>query len=378
MTQLITHMLKPWPEHRPSAEAVQQEVTLWQVALSPVLDTMTLRGKHAYPFGEQMSFEVVCAGKGLLHGVHDLSWIQPYVGSDLDHAVEKRVVDELTSLPSYTNVTVALDLTGLKQGTHVLRVEALVGGVLHEAQHEFQVEMSAQQLWDAGKHEQALQHELRPAWLEQQLAGLTSVSTAYAFMQMLERLKTAHPSQTDTLEAFRQRADQQFAAKSPTPKPASVTGEKRAVAKSEPVTLFEKPQPVRDAVKPAKPKQIRMRMIGAVILLAVLGGTSWMTMLHKADSVEAALLAKLRSSEATERVEAYAQLATLAGDASNSNAQQWMGYRYLMGDGVEKDLQLAKTWYKKAKDGGSRSATTQLAEIDKALTAPVSVPAAPK
>lgn len=377
MTQLISQMLKPWPEHRPTAEAVQQEVTLWQAALSPVLDTMTLRGKPAYPFGEQMSFQVVCAGKGLLHGVHDLSWIQPYVGSALCHAVEKQVVDELTSLPSYTNVTVALDLTGLKQGTHTLRVEALVGGVLHEAQYEFQVEMSAQQLWNAGKHEQALQRELRLEWLEQQLAGLGSVSTAYAFMQMLERLKTSHPKKKDRLDTFKQRADQQFAAKSPVSKPAPVTGEKPSVV-NKPVKLFEKQAPIIDPidVKPPKPNWRRRIVVGLVTLLAGLS-VVWAVMPGKfTTKSEAELLEKLRSKETTVREKAYTELATLAEDPANSNAQQWMGYRYLMGDGVEKDLQAAKTWYTKARDGGSSVAATQLAEIDKALT-PVA-PAKPK
>lgn len=370
MTQLISQMLKPWPEHRPSATEVENEVALWQEALFPVLKNFTLQGNPTYAAGESMVFKLNCAGSGLLRGEHDFSWIQSYLGNALCHAT-KEVVDDLTCLPHFDNFTLALHLTGLKQGKHILRVEALVGGVLHEDQHEFQVEMSTQQLWDAGKHEQALQRELRPAWLEQQLAGLTSVSTAYAFMQMLERLKTTHPSQTDTLEAFRQRADQQFAAKSPVPKPAPVTGEEQPAVKK-PVKLFEKQEPIIDPidVKPPKPNW-RRRIVGSVTLLAGLS-VVWAVMPGKSTTKsEAELLENLRSKDATAREKAYTELAVLAEDPANSNAQQWMGYRYLMGDGVEKDLKTAKGWYKKAEAAGSSAAVLQLVEIDKALaTAP--------
>ena len=58
---------------------------------------------------------------------------------------------------------------------------------------------------------------------------------------------------------------------------------------------------------------------------------------------------------------------SIINEAENMNAQQWVGYRYLVGNGVKPDLQQAKQWYQKAAAAGSVSAQTQLKVIDDAL-----------
>ena len=84
------------------------------------------------------------------------------------------------------------------------------------------------------------------------------------------------------------------------------------------------------------------------------------------DPIDAAsLLKQLQTNKATD--ETYEQLAQLANEAENVNAQQWVGYRYLVGNGVKPDLQQAKQWYQKAAAAGSVSAQTQLKVIDDAL-----------
>ena len=67
----------------------------------------------------------------------------------------------------------------------------------------------------------------------------------------------------------------------------------------------------------------------------------------------AILLKQLQTNKATD--ETYEQLAQLANEAENVNAQQWVGYRYLVGNGVKPDLPQAKQWYQKAAAQASAS-----------------------
>lgn len=399
MTQLISQMLKPWPEHRPSAEAVQREISELQKLLFPTVTVFTLSCPTTFPVGQAVKCVLDMEGRGLDNGNKSaLGWLSVTV-DDVPQAVSWNLVDEINGMTVLHNWMI---INGpLAQGKHTLVVEALVAGQTYTARHTFTTVMSTQQLWEAGQHETALTQELRPEWLEQQLASLTNVSTAYAFMQMLERLKIIHPAQIDKLETFKQQADQRFIPKQP-------ASESTSTAKRKPIWLFGKSR-LELREKPSKPERVIViklamklmlkQMFVVVINLAtklkrlivtklvatklkrIIGMAMWMIAgfigvvllsdLVKVEpspesSVDAALLENLRSKDAAVRKKAYTELEALAEDPANSNAQQWMGYRYLMGDGVKIDLQVAKTWYRKAEDSSS-TAVTQLVEIDKAL-----------
>ncbi|MEE9426196.1 MAG: hypothetical protein V3V18_14640 [Methylococcales bacterium] len=70
----------------------------------------------------------------------------------------------------------------------------------------------------------------------------------------------------------------------------------------------------------------------------------------------------LHSSNLDERLQGY-EVAEEAASAGGVNSQLWMGYRYETGDGVERDLVIAASWYSKAAEQGNTLANEKLTKI---------------
>lgn len=67
--------------------------------------------------------------------------------------------------------------------------------------------------------------------------------------------------------------------------------------------------------------------------------------------------------EAKEYVKAHEILYPLAAYNRNHDAQFYMGMIYFYGEGVEKDIDQAVEWWKKAMRGGNVDAAYRLSEI---------------
>lgn len=61
--------------------------------------------------------------------------------------------------------------------------------------------------------------------------------------------------------------------------------------------------------------------------------------------------------------EAYDALYDAAAYKNNSEAQYYMGMMYFYGDGVEKNLENAMQWWKKAMRNGHMDAANRMSEI---------------
>ncbi len=70
----------------------------------------------------------------------------------------------------------------------------------------------------------------------------------------------------------------------------------------------------------------------------------------------------LHSSNLAERLQGY-EVAEEAASAGGVNSQLWMGYRYETGDGIERDLVIAASWYSKAAEQGNTLANEKLTKI---------------
>lgn len=70
----------------------------------------------------------------------------------------------------------------------------------------------------------------------------------------------------------------------------------------------------------------------------------------------------LHSSNLDERLQGY-EVAEEAASAGGVNSQLWMGYRFETGDGVERDLVIAASWYSKAAEQGNTLANEKLSRI---------------
>jgi hypothetical protein len=70
----------------------------------------------------------------------------------------------------------------------------------------------------------------------------------------------------------------------------------------------------------------------------------------------------LHASNIDERLQGY-EVAEEAASAGGVNSQLWMGYRYETGDGVERDLVIAASWYSKAAEQGNTLANEKLSRI---------------
>lgn len=342
MTGFINQMLRPWPEHRPDAQAVLAEVIAWDTLLFPVLEMIELTGETAYPMGEPLVFMLLYRGVGLEDGGSHFPWLQVTVDG------QRVVASWMRSSPDGQCLMLTLGKP-LSTGKHDISVGAWVGGLLYEAQHVFDVVMSAQQLWDAGQHEQALVHELRQEWLAQLLGTQASTVARYQYMQLLERLKTSHPGQVGLLDSFLDQAD-------------NLSGTKIKAAPLRKVMLqrFSLLSPGRLKMKATPLRKIMLLAAGVGTLSLLWVG--WFV--GDKPVTEVKLLGQF--PVAPDQSITYTQLLELA-NGNNPNAQAWLGYRYLIGDGVGKDLQEAKKWYKKAADAGSAPAQQQLEEINRAI-----------
>ena len=347
VVQFITRMLHPWPDNRPTAHDVQQEVAVWEAALSPKLTDLALEGKPTYSAEESLRFALRFHETGC--GLNGWDWLQTSVDG------KRQTLDWQPSLQQQ-GLMMALP-EPLERGQHTLRVEAWVGGQQHVAQLNFEVVMSAQQLWAAGEHEQALHHELRDEWLGQLLRDKTDVRGRIDFMQLLGKLRETHPQQAALLDVYQQRANQLGGG-------GALSGDKGE--KRKPLGLGGVGK-VRDKTdnKTGAVVWLTGLFIFTVLWQSIKPAPIWVV----AEAPSPALLEQLRDKDKTIRTTAYATAETLAAEGSNTNAQQWAGYRHLTGDGVTKDLQKAKDWYSKATAGGSSAAKQQLDEINKAIAA---------
>lgn len=367
MVRFIQQMLKPWPEHRPDAQAVLAEVKQWQAFLFPTVEAFSLSAASTFSVGQAVVAELYLQGQGLGDGSEGrFRWLTVTVDAS-PQAVSWQELPESSAQTRHLQLTLA---ERLAQGKHRLTVEAWVNGQVHTATHTFELVMSAQQLWEAGQHESALMQELHPAWLEQLLKQQTTTIARYQYIQLLERLKPLHPQESELLSHYIEQADQQ---------PHSVN--------KETPSALHRPRPL--LLRTASTGWNKKRIAGVAGIAVLVFSGWWLTdgkqepptvlsghpeVTNQPLSVlsvnpevnEADLLTQLRSG--TDKTTAYTQLLELA-KGNNPNAQAWLGYRYLTGDSVTKDLQAAQQWYQKAADAGSSAAAKQLPEINKAITA---------
>jgi serine/threonine protein kinase len=344
ITQFINQMLKPWPENRPTAIEVKQEIEFWHAYYNLELREFTLTGEPQYQNTQALNFYLIYAGNIGLTQSSLIEWLK----FSLDNQTIHPHITQHTQSPDKPSLAIQLT-SPIAAGKHHLQAFIYIQGVEYAASWSFENSLSAEQLWQQHEHTAALQQELRQEWLEALLATCQDTKTRFDFMQLMQQLKTWHPQATTLLDNFYERANQ---------------------AKPEPVDRSKK-NSLLTPPNTTKPKFTfkTYRPLITVFVVLLLGFSLWQFYKKPpADPAKinnAALLRQLQANLASDNT--YEQLALLAAEPNNVNAQQWLGYRYLVGNGVKVDLNMAKHWYQKAANAGSASAKTQLAEIDKAL-----------
>ena len=78
-----------------------------------------------------------------------------------------------------------------------------------------------------------------------------------------------------------------------------------------------------------------------------------------------AVVPEKTKEQKAEQVRKIVEFQKKRADAGAPTSQYDLGMRYLTGDGVEKDPELARKWLKAASTNGNSQATKKLAELDK-------------
>jgi serine/threonine protein kinase len=334
ITQFINQMLKPWPEHRPTALQVKHAVEFWQAYYTIELTEFNLSHASQADNAQIGEFYLNYFGNIGLLEYPLLDWLR----FQLDGQTISPTIEKVLSSDQKPQLKIRLENT-LTAGKHQLQAISYLHNHEYSTSLTFEIHLSAEQLWQQQEYTAALTKDLRPEWLEFLLAQCHDTKTRFEYMQLLEQLKQQHPQALTLLDDFYERANR-----------------------------LDSPQSTQSKTSFSFKPYLPVISIAGLGLISMLG---WQVYQHRVpqptpDPIDtASLLKQLQTNKATD--ETYEQLAQLANEAENVNAQQWVGYRYLVGNGVKLDLQRAKQWYQKAAAAGSVSAQTQLKVIDDAL-----------
>ena len=206
-TDLIETMLSPWPDDRPDVDAVLQALANIDVCLSPQLDKLSLSdNQFSVCIGQPLSIQFEIDGKGLPELHH---WLQISLdGSPL----EKPQIKPLQASHYQLELAVFSELI-----PQTLSLSAQVNGKLHRAEAHINVTPDADYLWTMNKRLQALQLELRSAWLDQWEAEATTVSKKFLLLEALKQLQINYPEQAEALQQRYDRIDGREEQRKPLP-----------------------------------------------------------------------------------------------------------------------------------------------------------------
>lgn len=408
LTEFITQLLAPWPDERPNAATTLSQVRQIRQALTPELVKFELRPEQVHTQQNQLwTLHLKLQGKGL---PRDLRWIKASInfqsaapasynfllpGFQLDNPASYDVM-----LPVDQELSLKLTLPGTQiLGTQILKMTAYVAGQAFSASTQREITPCADYLWENGQRTEALQLDLRNDWLNQWQQEATTLTQLYEFAHVLEVLQKDYPNNTN-LSLRRERLEKldsgntkqwwkvgllpsavllitivfmiklQTSLNESSAMPIeAITNVKKT---SDTLSLTQiTPEPDFSVSISQMENDLftgtEEQQYDAWLLLSQLLEQS--TGHEKINEIQALKLRYeqetetwLESNDQDQQQSAFIRLIIL-GNTGDSNAQAWLGYYYLSGRIVGKNIETAKYWYQKAANQDNQDAAQQLQKI---------------
>ena len=230
VAQFIRALLDPVYKNRPSAAQMRLWCQSIKQALSPQLSELKLSiAQQQLSPNTPITVNLSMIGKGL---PADADWVEIMVNGEQIHTGFKPLTQDkhyfgfVKSEQTSWQFEVA---TKEKARFLELNVSALVGDQAVQDALKVKINETADDLWEQGKHKQALCIELRQSWLDELHQGCDSFMDAATHSELLKALQNCQPEQHETIALYQQKLEQKF---NPNAKPDPVVEPEKAEGKT--------------------------------------------------------------------------------------------------------------------------------------------------
>lgn len=194
LTDFLEKMLAPWPSDRPDTASVKAQFEALESCFTPQIDYLELSTSTPNLILDkpcQLNLEI--QGQGLPAKLH---WLTLSINNQAAETLPYQPAPSI--LPNGVRHRIDIPYTlPAEPGLYTLTLRTTVGGKSYQRQTQCTRTLSAQQYWDRGQKQAALQIELRDDWLRQLLRQARTLSERNQLQQRLNELKAAHPASTD-------------------------------------------------------------------------------------------------------------------------------------------------------------------------------------
>jgi len=182
LVALFQQMLSPWPDDRPNATEVLTQILAIEQSLQPILTRLDLTPKKSsLEKARSLPLAVTLEGKGF---PQDFKWLKVTINNQPVSGLHPTLV---TDNPK----KIQLNVPPFEQiGNYTIKISAVVNDKLYTSEVHVQISPTANELWLAGKREQALQLDLKISWLNHWEKEATINNKREALLKVLKRLQT--------------------------------------------------------------------------------------------------------------------------------------------------------------------------------------------
>jgi hypothetical protein len=211
VADFIRALLDPIYSNRPSAVQMRLWCQSIKAALSPQLSELRLSTTQRNIAPQSpITIHLSLIGKGL---PANADWVEISLNGETIYTGFKPLTQDKHYFGFVKSEQTSWEfVVESKNKVRVLTLDAkaLVGDRIVNDSLRLKINETAEDLWEEGKHQQALCLELRQPWLDQLLQRCDSFAEAASYSKLLTALKTCQPHQGDIINQYQQKLEQKF------------------------------------------------------------------------------------------------------------------------------------------------------------------------
>ncbi len=220
IADFIRSLLDPVYRNRPSAAQMRLWCQSIKEALSPQLSELKLSVTQSKIVANTpVTVNLSMIGKGL---PANADWVEISVNGEMVYTGFKPLAQDKHYFGFVKSEQTSWELiVSSKENAPFLELDAkaLVDDRVIQDNLKIKINETADDLWQQGKHQQALCLELRKDWLDKLHQSCHSFSAAASHSELLKSLQKCQPKQLETIALYQQKLEQKF---NPNPDPKSI------------------------------------------------------------------------------------------------------------------------------------------------------------
>ncbi|HFD31448.1 MAG TPA: hypothetical protein ENJ28_01865 [Gammaproteobacteria bacterium] len=219
IADFIRALLDPIYRNRPSAAQMRLWCQSIKEALSPQLSELKLSTtQNKIVANTPVTINLSMIGKGL---PANADWVEITVNGEIVYTGFKPLDQDKHYFGFVKSEQTSWELVvSSKENAPFLEVnaKALVNDRVIQDNLKIKINETADDLWQQGKHQQALCLELRKEWLDELHQNCDSFAAAASYSELLKSLQKCQPKQLQMIALYQQKLEQKFNP-NPDPKP---------------------------------------------------------------------------------------------------------------------------------------------------------------